>query len=100
MSEMEIREKFKSYRRWKDFTARNHHPGITVEEQGRLDEAGKRLMDWIDLLEDTRLRDVLKLRYVDAARWDKVAETMHYSLKSVHRLHDKAIAELQAKRLS
>ena len=100
MSEMEIRESFRSYRRWKDFAARRCSTTLTVEEQGRLEAEGQRLMQWIELLEDGRLRDVLKLRYVDAARWDAVAQTMHYSLKSVHRLHDKAIEQLKEKKLS
>ena len=49
----------------------------------------------IENIQDVTLREVLLNRYVEGMTWEKVALTMNYSIKHVHRLHNKALEQLE-----
>lgn len=40
-------------------------------------------------------RTILEMRYVNLCKWEEIAVGMHYALRSVHYIHDKAIAFLE-----
>lgn len=48
----------------------------------------------VNRLEDDRLRDVVRYRYVDGYTWERIAEVMCYSPMQVCRLHAKALAAI------
>lgn len=52
-------------------------------------------MDAIDAVEESRLREVLELYYIDGLTWDKVAETMQLDRRWVTRLHGRALLEIK-----
>lgn len=52
-------------------------------------------MDAIDAVEESRLREVLELYYIDGLTWDKVAETMQLDRRWVTRLHGKALLKIK-----
>ena len=39
-------------------------------------------------------RTILEMRYVNLCKWEEIAVGMHYALRSVHYIHDQAIASL------
>lgn len=49
----------------------------------------------IDSAPTHQMRRVLKLHYVDGLKWEEVAECMHYSLRNVRYLHDRAIRKVK-----
>lgn len=52
-------------------------------------------MDAIDAVEESRLREVLELYYIDGLTWDKVSETMQLDRRWVTRLHGKALLKIK-----
>lgn len=56
----------------------------------------KRLaMEAIEAVEEMRYREVLELYYLDGYTWEKVAETMHYTVRNVTNLHGKALLKVK-----
>ncbi len=45
----------------------------------------------IDAVEESRLREVLELYYIDGFTWEQVAATMELDLRWVYRLHGRAL---------
>lgn len=49
----------------------------------------------IESVEDTRLRQLLRYRYIDGMAWEQVAEMMNFrDVRQVYNLHGKALAEI------
>jgi hypothetical protein len=42
-------------------------------------------------------RTILEMRYVNLCKWEEIAVGMHYALRSVHYIHDKAVQYLEEK---
>ena len=63
----------------------------TIREMVRLKLAA---MDAIDAVEESRLREVLELYYIDGYTWEQVAETMQLDPRWVYRLHGKALLKI------
>jgi seryl-tRNA synthetase len=40
-------------------------------------------------------KTVLEMRYINYKKWEEIAVSMHYVLRNVHYIHDKAIAYLE-----
>lgn len=55
----------------------------------------RRIERAVEGLEDARLRSLLRLRYIDGMKWNRVAEAMFYSDMQVMRLHREAVQLLQ-----
>lgn len=49
----------------------------------------------IDTVPDTRLRELLRLRYIEGMTWERVAVQMGYSYMQVCRLHGKALTQVK-----
>ena len=48
----------------------------------------------IDSVSDDRLKELLRLRYIDGMTWEKIAEQMNYSCMQINRLHSKALSQI------
>ncbi len=71
-----------------------------IDLEGDLDKEIDRLVDQTRLAEalisrikDSRYRDVLRYRYLNGWRWERIMLEMRYEEKHVHRLHGYALAE-------
>ena len=58
-----------------------------VEGQLRIEKA-------IEDLNPTE-RELIRLRYIDGADWNDVAETIHYEWAQTHRVHARALAKIK-----
>ena len=72
---------------------------IEIEEQldheiDALVDLRNRIEAAVEKLEDGRLRDVMRYRYIDGMKWEQIAVEMHYSYMQVCRLHGKALLEI------
>lgn len=45
-------------------------------------------------MQDEKLRDVIRYRYIDGMKWEEVAVTMHYSYMQICRFHGRALREI------
>lgn len=72
---------------------------IEIEEKldheiDALADLRNRIETAVEKLEDGRLRDVMRYRYIDGMKWEQIAVEMHYSYMQVCRLHGKALLEI------
>lgn len=72
---------------------------IEIEEKldheiDALADLRNRIETAVERLEDGRLRDVMRYRYIDGMKWEQIAVEMHYSYMQVCRLHGKALLEI------
>lgn len=65
----------------------DHEIDALVDLRNRIEAAAEKL-------EDGRLRDVMRYRYIDGMKWEQIAVEMHYSYMQVCRLHGKALLEI------
>lgn len=65
----------------------DHEIDALVDLRNRIEVA-------VERLEDGRLRDVMRYRYIDGMKWEQIAVEMHYSYMQVCRLHGKALLEI------
>lgn len=49
----------------------------------------------IDGVEDERLRDLLRMRYIDDDTWEQIAVKMDYSFRQVTRMHGCALEKIK-----
>ena len=49
----------------------------------------------ISLIDDSRIREILKYYYVDGLTWERVCVAVHYSWKQTHRLHRRGLQETE-----
>ena len=63
----------------------------------RLVDIKRELRKPIESVPDVDLRTVLELRYLNFRKWEQIAVSMHYALRTVHYIHDKAIEYLDSK---
>lgn len=61
----------------------------------RLVDIKRELRKTIESVPDVDLRTVLELRYLNFRKWEQIAVSMHYALRTVHYIHDKAIEYLE-----
>jgi DNA-directed RNA polymerase specialized sigma24 family protein len=48
----------------------------------------------IDALDDSTLRRLMRLRYIEGKRWEVIAVEMGYSWAGVHKIHKKALKKI------
>lgn len=65
----------------------DHEIDALVDLRNRIEVA-------VERLEDGKLRDVMRYRYIDGMKWEQIAVEMHYSYMQVCRLHGKALLEI------
>ena len=61
--------------------------GVLIESQLRIEKA-------IEDLNPTE-RELMRLRYIDGADWNDVADTIHYEWAQTHRVHARALAKIK-----
>ena len=61
----------------------------------RAQEDRARIRAAIDRVPDSRMRDVLRYRYLDGLIFETIADRMHYSLRQVYSLHGYALDALE-----
>jgi RNA polymerase sigma factor (sigma-70 family) len=57
----------------------------------------REIEDTVNLTSDVNYRLILQLRYIAGKPWDEIADTLGYDLRTVYRLHTKAIKEIESK---
>lgn len=69
-----------------------------IDLEGDLDKEIDRLVDevrlaerLIDQLEDSRHRDILRYRYLNGWKWERIAKEMNFEEAHIHRLHGAAL---------
>lgn len=65
----------------------DHEIDALVDLRNRIEAA-------VEKLEDGKLRDVMRYRYIDGMKWEQISVEMHYSYMQVCRLHGKALLEI------
>ena len=64
-------------------------------ELNRMWETRKTIIDAIEELDDETEKLVLKYRYINGWKWERIAETEFYSYQHVHKIHQKALEHLK-----
>ena len=75
-----------------------------VDMEHKIDEDIDALVDLkdkiqsvINSLDDAEYRGLLTERYINFEDWEKIALTMHYSIRNIHLMHGRALQLVQAK---
>ena len=55
----------------------------------------KEIEKFIDSLEDSRERVIMRYRYISGLEWEQVCVKAHYSWQHTHRLHSEALNKLK-----
>ena len=55
----------------------------------------RELRELVESISNVEYRTVLELRYLNFKKWEQIAVAMHYALRTVHYIHDKAIEFLE-----
>lgn len=94
----------------KEFLSHGRKMKFEIEESAKSDDTGiedkikslaeyrVRMLDIIFQLNDTLLRKILILYYIYGKRWQDVADEVHYEVRYVQKLSDKAIKICQNKK--
>lgn len=60
----------------------------------KIEELKKEIACVIDKLEDDTSKNLLRLRYLEFRKWRDVEYVLNYSEQHIHRLHNKALKEI------
>ncbi len=60
----------------------------------KIEEVKREIACVIDKLEDDTLKNLLRLRYLEFRKWREVEYILNYSEQHIHRLHNKALKEI------
>ena len=60
----------------------------------------KKIEEEINGVEEPRLREILRLRYINGYTWERVAEEMNYSFRQVTRMHGDALNRFLCEKMS
>ncbi len=63
----------------------------------RLVDIKQEVREMIESVPSVEGRTILEMRYISCRKWEEIAYSMHYALRSVHYIHDKAIEYLEEK---
>ena len=62
---------------------------ILDERRQRAEEAEIRIMEYINSVQDSRVRRIMQYRYVEGFSWERIAGIMHYDKSYIQRLISK-----------
>lgn len=69
--------------------------GTEIEERIReLNGYRQRMLEIINRVENTTYRSLLIAYYINCKTWEQVADDLHYSIRTVHRLHKNALQQI------
>lgn len=66
-----------------------------VDQQNKLISLRRWIGGAINSVGDDRLRELLRLRYIEGMTWEQISVLLHYSYMQVCRLHGKALDQLK-----
>ena len=65
------------------------------EDIDALVDLKERIQSVINSLDDAEYRVLLTERYINFEDWEKIALTMHYSIRNIHLMHGRALQLIQ-----
>lgn len=65
-----------------------------ADKMNRLIALRREIEDAIDGLQDSRDRQIIRMRYIDGRKWEQIAVDMNYDYYYVLELHGKALSKL------
>ena len=65
------------------------------EEIDKLIKLRKEIEDKINAVDNPKLREILKCRYLDCKSWEEIAYKNNITWRHVYRLHEKALDEIK-----
>ena len=72
----------------------NAQYGAEIEKRIReLNEYRQQMIEIINRVENTTYRALLIAYYINGETWEQVAADLRYSLRTIHKLHNKALLE-------
>lgn len=67
------------------------------EDIDRLVDIKREVREMIESVPSVEGRTILEMRYINYKKWEEIAVSMHYVLRNVRYIHDKAIEYLEEK---
>lgn len=61
----------------------------------RLVQRKSDVIDTLQKIDDVDCRSVLEMRYLSHRTWEKISETLHYSVRWIYKLHGHALVEFE-----
>ena len=65
----------------------------------RLVDIKRKVREMIESVPSVEGRTILEMRYINYRKWEEIAVSMHYVLRNVRYIHDRAIEYLEAKNM-
>ena len=65
------------------------------DQRAEMVELRNRIGDAISAVSDDRLKDLLRLRYIEGLTLERIAEDMNYSFRQVTRMHGQALEKIK-----
>lgn len=68
---------------------------IYNEKQAKLFKQQMKIEKCIDKLDNAKERNIMRLRYLEGMKWEKVCVETNYSWENVHRIHRKILSKIK-----
>ena len=65
------------------------------EKQSNLIKQQMKIEDCIDKLDSSLERNIMRLRYLESMKWEKICVEVNYSWENVHRIHRKILSKIK-----
>lgn len=65
------------------------------EKQDKLFKQQMKIEKCIDKLDNSKERNIMRLRYLEGMKWEKVCVETNYSWENVHRIHRKILSKIK-----
>ena len=66
------------------------------EAIGRLLSYKEKIAEIINAQEDSVYKAILVARYINCKNWEQIADDLHYNLRWVHRMHNRALEAIES----
>ena len=65
------------------------------EKQSNLIKQQTKIENCIDKLDNALERNIMRLRYLESKKWEKICVEVNYSWENVHRIHRKILSKIK-----
>ena len=65
------------------------------EKQSNLIKQQTKIENCIDKLDSSLERNIMRLRYLESKKWEKICVEVNYSWENVHRIHRKILSKIK-----
>lgn len=65
------------------------------EKQSNLIKQQMKIENCIDKLDSSLERNIMRLRYLESMKWEKICVEVNYSWENVHRIHRKILSKIK-----